>query len=91
MRQRADALAAGGTGFLLGDGALSYGPESFVEGYYRTQLGPYFELGPDVQYVRYPGYNRARGPAWVSSSEPRFGIDAVAMVNAPSESVRSRR
>ena len=60
-------LAAGGTGFLLGDGALRYGPESFLEGYYRTQLGPYFQLGPDVQYVRNPGYNRDRGPAWVSS------------------------
>jgi high affinity Mn2+ porin len=60
-------LAGGGTGFLLGDGALRYGPESFVEGYYRAQLGRYLQLGPDVQYVRNPGYNRDRGPAWVSS------------------------
>ena len=60
-------LAAGGIGFLLGDGALLYGPESFLEGYYRAQLGPYIQLGPDVQYVRNPGYNRDRGPAWVSS------------------------
>ena len=60
-------LAAGGSGFLLGDGALRYGPESFVEGYYRAQLGPYLQFGPDIQYVRNPGYNRDRGPAWVSS------------------------
>jgi high affinity Mn2+ porin len=60
-------LAAGGLGFLLGDGALTYGPEAILESYYRTQLGPYVQLGPDVQYVRNPGYNRDRGPAWVTS------------------------
>lgn len=60
-------LAAGGIGFLLGDGGLRYGPETFVESYYRGQLGPYLQIGPDVQYVRNPGYNRDRGPAWVTS------------------------
>ena len=60
-------LAAGGTGFLLGDGALRYGPEAFVESYYRGQLGPYVQVGPDVQYVRNPGYNQDRGPAWITS------------------------
>ena len=63
-----DYLAAGGRGFLLGDGALlRAGPETFVESYYRAQWGPYLQLGPDVQYVRNPGYNRDRGPAWVTS------------------------
>ena len=62
-----DYLAAGGTGFLLGDGALRYGAETFLETYYRTQLGPYLQVGPDVQYVRNPGYNRDRGPAWVTT------------------------
>ena len=56
-------LARGGIGFLLGDGALRYGPETIFESYYRAQLGPYLELSPDVQYVRNPGYNRDRGPA----------------------------
>ena len=60
-------LAAGGTGFLLGDGALRYGAETFVESYYRGQVGPYLQVSPDVQYVRNPGYNRDRGPAWVTS------------------------
>ena len=62
-----DYLAAGGTGFLLGDGALRYGAETFVESYYRGQVGPYLQVSPDVQYVRNPGYNRDRGPAWVTS------------------------
>jgi Carbohydrate-selective porin len=56
-------LAHGGIGFLLGDGALNYGPETILETYYRAQLGKYFELGPDLQYVKNPGYNRDRGPA----------------------------
>ena len=60
-------LTAGGSGFLLGDGTLRYGAETIVECYYHAQLGPFLQLGPDVQFVRNPGYNRDRGPAWVSS------------------------
>jgi high affinity Mn2+ porin len=62
-----DYLSRGGLGFLLGDGALNYGAEQVVEGYYRAQLGPYVEIGPDLQYISNPGYNRDRGPARVSS------------------------
>ncbi len=60
-------LAAGGTGFLLGDGALDYGRELIVESYYRAQVGSYLQLSPDVQLIENPGYNRARGPAAVGS------------------------
>jgi high affinity Mn2+ porin len=62
-----DYLAAGGSGFLLGDGRLSYGDEQIFEAYYRGQLGPYVQLGPDVQLIRNPGYNADRGPAAVVS------------------------
>ena len=62
-----DYLAAGGLGFLLGDGTLTYGPETFVEGYYRLQAGRYLQISPDAQYVRNPGYNRDRGPAWITT------------------------
>jgi high affinity Mn2+ porin len=67
-----DYLRAGGTGFLLGDGTLRYAPEEFVEAYYRAQLGVFLQVGPDVQYVRNPGYNQDRGPAWVSSLRANF-------------------
>lgn len=67
-----DYLSAGGLGFLLGDGALRYGPETIVESYYRGQIGPYLQLGPDVQFVRNPGYNRDRGPAWVTTFRANF-------------------
>ena len=66
---------AGGSGFLLGDGRLSYGREQILEVYYRAQfswplndtapLRRYplrLQLAPDFQYVRNPAYNRDRGP-----------------------------
>jgi hypothetical protein len=65
-----DYLAAGGAGFLLDDGRLTYGREQILEAYYRLQYvwprqpGPVrWQVGPDFQYVRNPGYNRDRGPA----------------------------
>ncbi len=58
-------LAAGGSGFVLGDGRLNYGYEKITEIYYRAQLGKYAQLSPDFQYIENPGYNRDRGPAKV--------------------------
>ena len=62
-------LAAGGSGFLLGDGRLDYGHEQILESYYRVQLFDSvagfpvrLQLSPDFQYVRDPGFNRDRGP-----------------------------
>jgi hypothetical protein len=60
-----DYLAAGGQGFVLGDGHLSYGPERVLEAYYRCEPIKHLQLSPDLQYVDAPGYNRARGPALV--------------------------
>jgi carbohydrate-selective porin OprB len=65
-------LGAGGTGFLLGDGRLTYGPEQILEGYYRLQAGRFLELTPDVQSIRNPAYNRDRGPALVGSLRANF-------------------
>jgi len=58
-------LAAGGLGFLLGDGKINYGSECGMETYYRVQLGRWVQLSPDVQYIWNPGYNRDRGPATI--------------------------
>ena len=60
-------LAAGGSGFLLGDGALNYSVEEILESYYRAQIGRFIQVSPDVQFIRNPGYNRDRGPALVAS------------------------
>jgi high affinity Mn2+ porin len=58
-------LAAGGVGFLLGDGKLDYGCECGVEAYYRTQIGRWVQVSPDIQHIWNPGYNRDRGPATI--------------------------
>ena len=62
-------LQAGGCGFLLCDGRLNYGHEQILETYYRFQIvwpespGPVrWQLSPDFQQIRHPGYNRDRGP-----------------------------
>ncbi|GAC1657402.1 MAG: hypothetical protein NVS4B3_23880 [Gemmatimonadaceae bacterium] len=58
-------LEAGGLGFLLGDGRLTYGPEQFIETYYRYQVTEFVQASPDLQVVRNPGYNRDRGTATI--------------------------
>jgi len=67
-----DYLAAGGIGFMLGDGKLNYGLEQILETYYRVQLGQYAQLSPDFQYIQNPGYNRDRGPVEVYSLRLRL-------------------
>ncbi|SRR5579883_88985 len=62
-RDHRDYLAAGGEGFLLGDGALNYGQEKIAEVYYAFQPFAHFTLSPDFQFIRNPGFNRDRGPA----------------------------
>ena len=64
-----DYLAAGGSGFLLGDGRLNYGHEQILETYYRLQLFDSIgklplrlQLSPDFQFIRNPGFNQDRGP-----------------------------
>lgn len=62
-------LAAGGSGFLLGDGRLNYAHEQILEAYYRAQwnwspegVALRIQLTPDFQYFRNPGFNQDRGP-----------------------------
>lgn len=61
-RAHQNYLAHGGLGFILGDGALNYGRENIVEFYYTAHLWRGIYLGPDVQRIDHPGYNRDRGP-----------------------------
>jgi len=62
-----DYLAAGGSGFVLGDGTLRYRNERIIEAYYSFQLLPHVWLSPDFQFIRNPGYNADRGPARFAS------------------------
>jgi carbohydrate-selective porin OprB len=58
-------LALGGLGFLLGDGALAYGPEEIVEAYYTVHMWRGLFASVDLQHINNPGYNQARGPVIV--------------------------
>jgi high affinity Mn2+ porin len=64
-RDHQEYLALGGLGFLLGDGALSYGRETIEEGYYTAHLWRGAFAAFDLQHINNPGYNRARGPVIV--------------------------
>jgi high affinity Mn2+ porin len=66
-------LQLGGLGFLLGDGALTYGREDIVETYYTAHLlrGVFASAG--AQYIAHPGYNQVRGPVLVPAA--RLHVD----------------
>jgi high affinity Mn2+ porin len=58
-------LAAGGRGFLIGDGALRYGPELLAEVFYRLTLSREVSFIGTYQPIVNPAYNRDRGPVHV--------------------------
>jgi len=58
-------LGYGGLGFLLGDGALTPGPEKIFEGFYSAHLWRGCFASCDFQHINNPGYNKARGPVFV--------------------------
>ena len=56
-------LAAGGYGFIIGDGKLNYQPEMIAELYYSFNiLNSPFTISPDYQLIINPGYDKNRGP-----------------------------
>jgi high affinity Mn2+ porin len=64
-RVHRDFLAAGGTGILAGDGALSYGIEKIVEVYYDFKIWRAVHGTLDYQFISDPAFNRDRGPVSV--------------------------
>ena len=58
-------LAAGGLGFLLGDGRLNYAREDILEAYYTAHNWRGLFTAFDFQFVDHPGYNQDRGPVAV--------------------------
>jgi high affinity Mn2+ porin len=57
-----DYLAAGGLGFIIGDGQLNYAPEEIVETYYTIEIQKGIDISLDFQGVGNPAYNADRGP-----------------------------
>ncbi len=64
-RVHRDFLAAGGTGILAGDGALSYGLEEILETYYDLLVWKTIHVSLDYQFINHPAFNRDRGPVSV--------------------------
>ncbi|MES2064201.1 MAG: carbohydrate porin [Bacteroidota bacterium] len=61
-------LAAGGYGFIIGDGQLNYSPELIAEVYYKVNAYQHkLWLSPDYQFIANPAYNKDRGPVNVFS------------------------
>jgi high affinity Mn2+ porin len=61
-------LAGGGYGFILGDGALNYGPETEGDIYYKFSLSDLLAISGIYQPIVNPGYNQDRGPVHVFSA-----------------------
>ena len=67
-------LKTGGKGFMLGDGALTYGPEQLAEFYYSAELiKKSLFLSGAYQFIFHPGYNKDRGPVHIVSV--RFHVE----------------
>jgi len=60
-------LAAGGIGFIVGDGRLSYAPETITEAYYSWHATRDWTFTLDYQRVVNPAYNQDRGPVSVGT------------------------
>ncbi len=66
--EHSNYLAAGGYGFQLGDGKLTYGNEMVAELYYSYKpISTGIWLSGDYQFALNPGYNKDRGPLHVFS------------------------
>ena len=58
-------LEAGGISFFIGDGGISYKPETIFEGFYSLGVSKSIWLTGDYQRIQNPAYNASRGPVSV--------------------------
>jgi high affinity Mn2+ porin len=60
-----DYLAAGGLGFMLGDGRLNAAAENALDAFYRFAPWKFFAVSAEVERFANPAFNRDRGPVTV--------------------------
>jgi hypothetical protein len=71
-RDHREYLAAGGLGFMLGDGRLNYAPERVIDAYYSLALGTIGFFSLEAQRYENPAFNRDRGPATLYGGRLHF-------------------
>jgi high affinity Mn2+ porin len=64
-RDHRDYLAAGGLGFMLGDGALRASTENVLDVFYRIAVTSFADLSGELERYWNPGFNLDRGPVTV--------------------------
>jgi len=69
-----DYLAAGGLGFFIGDGRLSYATENIFETFYSVVVVRDVWFSADFQRIFDPAYNSDRGPVSVASARLHYGF-----------------
>jgi hypothetical protein len=69
-----DYLAAGGLGFFIGDGRLSYRTENIFEAFYSLGVVNEVWVSADFQRIFDPAYNSDRGPVSVASARLHYGF-----------------
>lgn len=67
-------LEGGGSGFILGDGGLRYGPEIVSDVYYKVRLADFVSFTGLYQPIINPGYNMDRGPVHVFTGRLRVAF-----------------
>lgn len=65
-------LAAGGHGFIIGDGHLNYASERILEAYYAWNAVKFTTLTLNYQFAANPAFNRDRGPVSIWSMRIHF-------------------
>ncbi|MBI3480456.1 MAG: carbohydrate porin [Nitrosomonadales bacterium] len=71
-QDRRDYLQAGGISFFIGDGKLSYRPETIIESYYSWSMTKHAWLTADYQHIANPAYNADRGPVEIFGMRLHF-------------------
>jgi len=69
-----DYLGAGGLGFFIGDGKLSYRTEGIFEAFYSLGVVKDLWISLDFQRIFDPAYNSDRGPVSVASARLHYGF-----------------
>ena len=67
-------LEGGGYGFIIGDGALNYGPEIVAEVYYTVRVADFISASAIYQPIVNPGFNKDRGPVHVFSGRVKVAF-----------------